>query len=91
MDGFSGCSMRSPSQTIFHTQAIMDPARSALNHKVIQLGKIVDEQLNVFHVETAINNRMLIRQSPGPFSLKNDTATISLTVSGRLTSPSVSS
>jgi hypothetical protein len=29
-----------------------------LNHKVIKLGKIVDETLNVFHIETAINNRM---------------------------------
>src|SRR5258708_23766968 len=36
----------------------MDRGRSALNHKVIRLGKLVDEQLNVFHIETAINNRM---------------------------------
>jgi hypothetical protein len=35
--------------------------------------------------------RMLTRQSSGPFSLKNTTAWISLTVSGRLISPSVSS
>ena len=35
--------------------------------------------------------RMLIRQSPGPLSLKKTTASISFTVSGKLMSPSVSS
>ena len=45
-------------QTIRDSDSYMDPARSALNHKVVHLGKIVDEQLNVFHIETAINNRM---------------------------------
>ena len=45
-------------QTIRDSDSYMDPARSELNHKVIRLGKIVDEQLNVFHIETAINNRM---------------------------------
>jgi hypothetical protein len=32
--------------------------RVALNHKVIKLGKLVDEHCNVFHIETAINNKM---------------------------------
>ncbi|HJT66502.1 MAG TPA: lactate racemase domain-containing protein [Pyrinomonadaceae bacterium] len=45
-------------QTIRDSDSYMDPARSALNHKVVQLGKIVDKELNVFHIETAINNRM---------------------------------
>ena len=45
-------------QTIRDSDSYMDPARSELNHKVHRLGKIVDEQLNVFHIETAINNRM---------------------------------
>jgi hypothetical protein len=48
----------------------MDPARSALNHKIIPLGRLVDEHLNVFHIETALNNRMY-----GPeldFLLKNE-------------------
>ncbi len=36
-------------------------------------------------------DRMLIRHSPGPLSLKKTTACISLTVSGRLLRPSVSS
>src|SRR5215217_3981720 len=45
-------------QTIRDSDSYMDPPRSALNHKVIKLGKLVDEHCNVFHVETAINNRM---------------------------------
>ena len=44
-------------QTIRESDSYMDPARSELNHKV-KLGKIVDENINVFHIETAINNRM---------------------------------
>src|SRR4029078_11863455 len=45
-------------QTIRESDSYMDPARSALNHKVIKLGKIVDDTLNVFDIETAINNPM---------------------------------
>jgi hypothetical protein len=48
----------------------MDPARSELNHKVERLGKIVDEHLNVFHIETAINNRMY--KGEMDFLLKNE-------------------
>ncbi len=45
-------------QTIRDSDSYMDPARSELNHKVMRLGKLVDEHMNVFHIETAINNRM---------------------------------
>ena len=40
---------------------------------------------------TAPFERMLMRQSSGPLSLKKITAWMSLTVSGKLISPSVSS
>src|SRR5215204_4607323 len=45
-------------QTIRESDSYMDPARSELNTKIIRLGKLVDEQCNVFHIETAINNKM---------------------------------
>ncbi|HEX8638357.1 MAG TPA: lactate racemase domain-containing protein, partial [Pyrinomonadaceae bacterium] len=45
-------------QTIRDSDSYMDPPKSALNHKVIKLGKLVDEHCNVFHIETAINNKM---------------------------------
>ncbi len=45
-------------QTILDSDSYMDPPKSALNHKVIRLGKLVDEHVKVFHIETALNNRM---------------------------------
>jgi hypothetical protein len=36
----------------------MDPKSSELHHSCSRLGRIVDEHLNVFHIETALNNRM---------------------------------
>ena len=45
-------------QTIRDSDSYMDPARSELNHKVVRLGKLVDQHLNVFHIESVINNRM---------------------------------
>src|SRR5687768_13289955 len=57
-------------QTIRDSDSYMDPARSALNHKCTELGKIVDNELNVFHIETAINNRMY--KGDMDFLLKNE-------------------
>ena len=57
-------------QTIRDSDSYMDPARSELNRKCTRLGKIVDETLNVFHIETAINNRMY--GSDMDFLLKNE-------------------
>lgn len=45
-------------QTIRDSDSYMDPPKSALNHKVIKLGKLVDENCKVFHIETALNNKM---------------------------------
>src|SRR5260370_31032604 len=48
----------------------MDPARSELSNKCGRLGKLVDSQLKVFHIETAINNRMY--KGDMDFLLKNE-------------------
>jgi hypothetical protein len=45
-------------QTIRDSDSYMDPPRSALSTKIARLGKLVDENLNVFHIETVLNNRM---------------------------------
>ncbi len=45
-------------QTIRDSDGYMDPAKSELSRKVDRMGKIVDRHLNVFHVETVLNNRM---------------------------------
>ena len=57
-------------QTIRDSDSYMDPARSMLSHKVERLGKLVDQSLNVFHVETALNNRMF--KGEMDFLLKNE-------------------
>ncbi|MBD0371272.1 MAG: DUF2088 domain-containing protein, partial [Pyrinomonadaceae bacterium] len=57
-------------QTIRDSDSYMDPKRSALNHKVERLGKLVDEHMNVFHIETALNNRMY--KGDMDFLLKNE-------------------
>ena len=45
-------------QTIRDSHSYMDPPASELNHKVIRLGHLVDEHCKVFHIETALNNKM---------------------------------
>jgi hypothetical protein len=45
-------------QTIRDSDSYMDPARSVLNTKVERMGQIVARHMNVFHIETALNNRM---------------------------------
>jgi hypothetical protein len=35
-----------------------DPKRSKLNEKVERQGALVDRHMNVFHIETALNNRI---------------------------------
>jgi hypothetical protein len=36
----------------------MDPTRSELTHSCGRIGRIIDKHLKVFHIETAMNNRM---------------------------------
>ncbi|MCK6588814.1 MAG: DUF2088 domain-containing protein [Polyangiaceae bacterium] len=48
----------------------MDPATSALNTSVVRMGKLTNKHLNVFTIETTINNRMFDR--PLEFLAKNE-------------------
>src|SRR5205823_4995894 len=43
-------------QTIRDSNSYMDPAHSELNHKIVRLGQLLDKHVNVFHIETALNN-----------------------------------
>lgn len=45
-------------QTILKCDSYFDHTRSALTHSCDRIGKIVDEHLKVFHIETALNNAM---------------------------------
>ena len=44
--------------TIRGCDSYMDPPRSLMNTKIERQGAIVDQHMKVFHIETALNNRM---------------------------------
>ena len=48
----------------------MDPASSALNTSVVRMGRLANQKLNVFTIETTVNNRMFDR--PLEFLAKNE-------------------
>lgn len=57
-------------QTIRDSNSYMDPKSSALSTKVERMGAIVQQHMNVFHIETALNNRMF--GGPTAFLSKNE-------------------
>jgi nickel-dependent lactate racemase len=44
--------------TLRDSHSYMDPTRSALHSSANRLGKLINQQLNVFSIETAVNNQM---------------------------------
>jgi hypothetical protein len=50
--------------------AYMDPKQSMLNTKIVRQGQLVEKHMNVFHIETALNNRMFA--GPTEFLCKNE-------------------
>ncbi|MBS2031155.1 MAG: DUF2088 domain-containing protein [Deltaproteobacteria bacterium] len=45
-------------ETIRASNSYMDPKASALNTSVERIGRVVDKNMKVFHIETVLNNRM---------------------------------
>lgn len=45
-------------QAILASDSYMDPTRSELSHSCNRIGRIIDRHLKVFHIESALNNRM---------------------------------
>ena len=43
---------------IRESNSYMDPERSELNHRVVRMGRLVNRRMNVFTIETTINNDM---------------------------------
>src|SRR5205085_7530330 len=48
--------------TILKCHSYMDPKHSHLHDTVHRMGRLVDEKMNVFHIETSLNNRMFAGQ-----------------------------
>jgi hypothetical protein len=42
-------------RTLYHTRSLMDPSRSALHRSLGRMGRVVNDHLNVFHIETTFN------------------------------------
>jgi lactate racemase-like protein len=57
-------------KTMLECDSYMDPKRSELAHSGNRIGRVVDQHLKVFHIETALNNRMYA--GPMEFLGKNE-------------------
>ncbi len=42
--------------TLSHTRSLMDPPNSAMHASINRMGKLLDENIKVFHIETTLNN-----------------------------------
>jgi Lactate racemase N-terminal domain len=43
-------------KTLAHTRSLMDPSNSAMHSSINRMGKVFDENIKVFHIETTLNN-----------------------------------
>jgi hypothetical protein len=57
--------------TLAHTRSLMDPRRSHLHASLQRMGKVVNEHMNVFHIETTFNSATF--PALFPFLEKNET------------------
>lgn len=58
MAGYQSIRHHHNPETIAASDSYMDPENSALYDSNTRMGMLVNEHLNVFHIETALNNRM---------------------------------
>ena len=57
-------------KTIANSDSFMDPKHSHLSHSVDRIGRVCDQHMKVFHIETVLNNRMFT--GPMDFLMKNE-------------------
>src|SRR3954464_5839065 len=57
-------------QTIRDSDSYMEPSKSALHRSTERIGRVIDKNLKVFHIETCINNRMF--EEPVGFLMKKE-------------------
>jgi hypothetical protein len=68
--GYESLKAHHTPKAIVQSDSFMDPGKSALNHSVERIGKVAEKQVKVFHIETALNNRMF--SGPMDFLMKNE-------------------
>ena len=57
-------------KTIRESDSYMEPTTSALHRSTERIGRVIDKHLKVFHIETALNNRMF--DGPTEFLAKKE-------------------
>ena len=68
--GYESLKAHHTPKAIVSSDSFMDPKKSALNHSVERIGRVCDQHMKVFHIETALNNRMF--EGPMSFLMKNE-------------------
>jgi hypothetical protein len=68
--GYEGLKAHHTPKAIVGCDSLMDPPRSAVHHSVHRIGRVCEEHMKIFHIETAINNRMF--PEPLAFLGKNE-------------------
>jgi nickel-dependent lactate racemase len=68
--GYESLKAHHTPKTIVDSDSFMDPANSALANSITRIGKVVEENIKVFHIETVLNNRMF--DGPMDFLMKKE-------------------
>ena len=68
--GYESLKAHHTPKTIVESDSYMHPPASALHRSVDRIGRVCDEHMKVFHIETVLNNRMF--QGPLSFLMKNE-------------------
>lgn len=58
LTGYKGLCAHHTPDAIRKSDSYFDPERSAMHHSVHRIGRVINEQLDVFHVETVLNTNM---------------------------------
>jgi len=68
--GYESLKAHHTPKAIVESDSFMHPDNSALAHSVNRIGRVAEEHLKVFHIETVLNNRMFAGQMD--FLMKNE-------------------
>ncbi len=68
--GYESLKAHHTPKTIVECDSYMDPKRSALHRSVDRIGRVCEQHMKVFHIETVLNSRMF--SGPLDFLMKNE-------------------
>ncbi|RMH42924.1 MAG: DUF2088 domain-containing protein [Deltaproteobacteria bacterium] len=68
--GYESLKAHHTPKAIVESDSFMHPDRSALAHSVNRIGRVCEEHMKIFHIETVLNNRMF--EGPLDFLMKNE-------------------